>query len=114
MEEPISERPGHHDVFPERPQQRTGLIEMLEAAEFMSRDSDRRVFNRFDEPRIFVMLSLQHRVAQYWARLQSDIRKQGGIDDETLETLTEKIQRTLKDYGMHRAPLLLKISLQFL
>jgi hypothetical protein len=76
----------------------------------MSEDSDRRVFRRFDELRLFVLLRLQHRLAAMATQLETLRRGQdartakGEIDmakDDVLNSLAVDIGRALKDYGMH-------------
>jgi hypothetical protein len=83
--------------------------ELLKAAKFMSLDSDLRVFNRFDELRVFVLLRLQHRLAAMATQLEKLRREQdarndqGEIDDakdEVLDALAVDIGHVLKDYGM--------------
>ncbi len=74
----------------------------------MSEDSDRRVFHRFDELRLFVLLRLQHRLAGMGAelerlRLEQECRAaKGEIDHEedgVLDELAVDVARVLKDYG---------------
>jgi hypothetical protein len=100
---------------------RSATSELLKAARFMSRDSDRRIFHRFDELRIFVLLRLQHRLAAMATELESLRRKQefrasrGEIDvemDNVLNNLAMDIGRVLKDYGMYMCFALLFILLR--
>jgi hypothetical protein len=79
----------------------------------MGEDSDRRVFHRFDELRVFVLLRLQHRLAAMAAQLEvlqreQDLRDEKGdpdsVKDEALNDLAADIGRVLKDYGIPRPP----------
>lgn len=76
----------------------------------MSEDSDRRVFHRFDELRLFVLLRLQHRLAAMATELESLRQEQefraakGEIDvekDDVLNSLAMDVGRVLKEYGMY-------------
>jgi hypothetical protein len=68
----------------------------------MSEDSDRRVFHRFDELRVFVLLRLQHRLAAMATQLEvlrreQDLRDEkgdpDGVKDEVLNDLAADIGR---------------------
>jgi hypothetical protein len=81
----------------------------LKAAKFMSEDSDRRVFHRFDELRVFVLLRLQHRLVAMATQLEAlrqeqDKRNEKGepdsVKDAVLNDLAVDIGRVLKDYGI--------------
>jgi hypothetical protein len=108
MDEPASERAQPYDSIFES-QCRCATSELLRAAKFMSEDSDRRVFHRFDELRVFVLLRLQHRLAAMAAQLEALRREQDlrdekgdpdGVKDEVLNDLAADIGRVLKDYGI--------------
>lgn len=108
MDEPASERTRPYDSIFEG-QCRCATSELLKAARFMSEESDRRVFHRFDELRVFVLLRLQHRLAAMAAQLEvlrreQDARnKKGDVDslkDEVLNDLAVDVGRVLKDYGI--------------
>jgi hypothetical protein len=107
MEEPPSERTRPYESIFES-QCRCATSELLKAAKFMSEDSDRRVFHRFDELRVFVLLRLQHRLAAMATQLEKLRREQDkrndegdidGVKDEVLNDLAVDIGRVLKDYG---------------
>lgn len=108
MDEPLSERTRPYESIFES-KCRCATSELLKAAKFMSKDSDRRVFHRFDELRVFVLLRLQHRLAAMATELetlgqaQEKRNKTGDIDsakDEALNDLAVDVGRVLKDYGM--------------
>jgi hypothetical protein len=107
MEEPSSEQPRPYESTFDS-QCRSATSELLKAARFISEDSDRRVFHRFDELRVFVLLRLQHRLAAMATELETLRRDQdsralkGQIDvakDNALNYLAIDIGRVLKDYG---------------
>ena len=107
-EEPLSERPRPYESTSDS-LCRSATSELLRAAQFMSLDSDRRVFHRFDELRVFVLLRLQHRLAvmagklEMLRRQQDERNRKGEIDvekDDVLDDLASSIERVLKDYGM--------------
>jgi len=84
--------------------------QLLRTARFMSEDSDRRVFRRFDELRLFVLLRLQHQLAAMATELESLRREhdsralKGEIDlakDKALSNLAIDVSRVLKDYGRY-------------
>ncbi len=95
MDEPLSELPRQYE--PSFSPQAVSLVgKMLEIAKFMGSDSDRRVFNRFNELRTFVILRLQHRLTTLAAQLENGA---AGMDENSLEALAMNIERTLKEYG---------------
>lgn len=109
MAEPLSEHPRPYEPLFDA-QCRSATSELLQAARFMSEDSDRRVFHRFDELRLFVLLRLQHRLAAMATELERLRREQefrtrkGDPDvqkDEVLNNLAMDVGRVLKDYGMY-------------
>lgn len=68
-----------------------------------------RIFHRFDELRVFVLLRLQHRLAAMNTELEKlrreqDVRNGKGDTDEAkddvLNDLAADIGRVLKDYGI--------------
>jgi hypothetical protein len=97
----------------------TTTHDLLKAAQFMSQDSDRRVFHRFDSLRLFVLLRQQHRLAALATELESLSRVQeerarkshvdGGVDADAededvggrLEALVGRIGPALKDFGSY-------------
>jgi hypothetical protein len=109
MAEPPSEHPRPYESLFDS-QCRSATSELLQAARFMSEDSDRRVFHRFDELRLFVLLRLQHRLAAMATELESLRQEQefraakGEIDvekDDVLNSLAMDVGRVLKEYGMY-------------
>jgi hypothetical protein len=104
---PLQPRP-YESLFDSRCQSATS--ELLQAAHFMSEDSDRRIFHRFDKLRLFLLLRLQHRLATMAAEFEKLCREQefraskGEIDsekDDALDSLAVDISRVLKDYGIY-------------
>jgi hypothetical protein len=97
----------------------TTTHDLLNVAQFMSQDSDLRVFHRFDSLRLFVLLRLQHRLAalatelERLRRVQDERRRKGHVDggvdadaededvDGRLEALAGRIGPVLKDYGSY-------------
>jgi hypothetical protein len=84
---------------------------LLETAKFLGQDSDLRVFHRFDKLRLFLILRLQHRLAQMTEELEKLVPSNkdyhdGNITgitkgaDEKLCELIPDIERTLKEYGI--------------
>jgi len=76
----------------------------------MSQDSDRRIFHRFDELRLFVLLRLQHRLAAMATQLDSLRHEQesrtargqpSAAKDDVLNNLAVDIGLVLKEYGMY-------------
>lgn len=109
MAEPPSEQPRPYESLFDS-QCHSATSELLQAARFMSKDSDRRIFHRFDELRLFVLLRLQHRLAAMATELERRRREQdfraskGETDvekDDALNSLAMDIGRVLKDYGMY-------------
>jgi hypothetical protein len=102
---PLQPRPYEFDF-----QCQSATSELLHAAHFMSEDSDRRVFHRFDKLRLFMLLRLQHRLATMAAEFEKLCHEQesraskGEIDpkkDDALDSLAADISRVLKDYGIY-------------
>jgi hypothetical protein len=85
---------------------RLGLLDYWDAAEIICSDTDLRIFQRFGELRVFVILRLQHRLQAMAVSLDNLRQRQirGEMEniqnDNSLDTLTAKIEMTLKDYGM--------------
>jgi hypothetical protein len=86
----------------------------------MSQDSDRQIFHRFDELRLFVLLRLQHRLAAMATQLDSLRHEQESrtargeinvVKDDVLNSLAVDIGRVLKEYGMYICSALLFILL---
>jgi hypothetical protein len=107
MEEPLSQRPEHQAPTAEEIQRRRNRFEIpyqLQAAELICVDSDLRIFQRFNELRVFVILRLQHRLAGMTEELDKLKKARNDTDgdicsDSTLESLTKDIEYTLRDYG---------------
>lgn len=108
MDTPASEQLRRYELKFDA-QCRSATSELLKTAKFMSMDSDLRVFQRFDELRLFVLLRLQHRLMSMAAELEAQHRQQearfarGQIDavkDDVLNGLAASVSRVLKDYGM--------------
>ena len=86
---------------------RLGLPDYWDAAELLCNDVDLRIFHRFRELRVFVILRLQHRL-QAMAVSLNELRERrtNGQEieaiqaDSSLDDLTKNIEATLKDYGM--------------
>jgi hypothetical protein len=85
---------------------RLGLLDYWDAAEVMCSDTDLRIFHRFNELRVFVILRLQHRLQAMAVSLDNlrERQSRGEIEaiqnDSSLDILTKEIEATLKDYGM--------------
>jgi hypothetical protein len=88
---------------------RNGLLDYWDAAEVMCEDTDLRIFHRFRELRVFVILRLQHRLQAMALSLDSLRQRQSRGDmeaiqnDSSLDILTKEIEATLKNYGMQRS-----------
>jgi len=99
MPEPPTEDPRPYQSLVDS-QCRSATSKLLHAARFMSQDSDRRIFHRFDELRLFVLLRLQHRL-----RHEQESRTARGqpsaAKDDVLNNLAVDIGLVLKEYGMY-------------
>jgi len=106
MNEASPERPDLYRPTDEDLQRidRLGLLDYWDAAEVMCNDTDLRIFHRFSELRVFVILRLQHRLQAMAVSLDSLRQRQsrGEMEaiqnDSSLDILTKKIEATLKDY----------------
>jgi hypothetical protein len=89
--------------------------ELLVIAKQLGRDSDLRIFHRFDKLRVFHILRLQRRLADMTRELEKSVPSMKNIDKESdinvlrdksekLDTLIQNIDKTLKEYGMQVLP----------
>ena len=84
-----------------RKRNRNEILYLLEARELICTDSDLRIFQRFNELRIFLILRLQRRLATLTNELER-ARNDPDADiwsDSNLESFIKDIEYTLRDYG---------------
>ena len=111
MTEPSRERSNRYRPTDEdlqcidRRQVRSELLDYWNTAEVMCIDSDLRIFHRFNELRVFVILRQQRRLQAMTSELDR-LRKEesqeeiGYVQKEsTLNNLTRNIETTLREYG---------------
>ena len=109
MAETFSQQSEHQALTAEQVQQLRNRFEIpyqLNSAELICIDSDLRIFQRFNELRIFVILRLQRRLAAMAEELDNlkkaarDDTNEGDIwSDGIPESLTKDIENTLREYG---------------
>jgi hypothetical protein len=111
MQEHRPEEPGHGNTISASSLPKIQLRdapELLETAKLLGKDSDLRVFHRFDKLRVFYVLRLQRRLAKMTNELEEVVSSvenigQGSdtysLKDRRLNELVEDIETTLKDYG---------------
>lgn len=72
-------------------------------AEFMSRDSDLWIFQRFDRLNLFYIVYLQQHLAHLEQRLDQAVPDAvDGFNKKEFELLMPEIESSLKKYGMAR------------
>lgn len=109
MEEPVSQQPEHPVSDAEKNRRLRNRFEVsyqLNAADFISLDSDLQIFQRFNNLRMFVILRHQHRLAALTEKLENikkkernDTSEEDFWSDSKLDAFTKEIESTLRDYG---------------
>ena len=110
MQEHIPEEPQHGNPISVRSYPKVYLQdvpELLQAAKKLSRDSDLRVFHRFDKLRVFYILRLQRHLAKMTEELEKLVPLIQNIGPGSDTNLLEKrsneliydIESTIRDYG---------------